>query len=225
MLASILALGLALGGWVPSVARADEATVDKVVLQSGDNSVAIITFDASASIDEAVSGLDPTFDWTDAEFSAGTLTLIDQKAVTIDPRLAASWVDSISLSNTASSPYTQIYCDRSYAFADQNGRFTLQRQCGIGKAPWGYTLSSNLQSIAASPVRESGMSWTKNTIYQPQMSPHTEPASYLFHGAFSVNRDDAVNYADTFTFRHNVGSGGYVKVTVFGAVRFRGAGG
>ena len=127
---------------------------------------------------------------------------------------------------TPGTGYYPIYCNSYDAFADANGRYTIQRACASTSAPWGYRFSAQVQSICVPyTVNERGMKWWKNGAAMPMNAPHSSMGcGYWFHGTYKpVANGSKVDYEDVFTFRHNVGSGGRAVITVVGKLYFRGS--
>ncbi|MEH3067523.1 MAG: hypothetical protein PGN15_05500 [Aeromicrobium erythreum] len=113
--------------------------------------------------------------------------------------------------------YDKLACGTSNSWSDSNGEYTLQHKCGGSTAPWGYRLSSKMRSIAASTVKETGMAWWHNGTKKPTQSPHNVSASYQFHGTYNpVKKNYYIRYQDEFYFRHNIGGGGDVHITIKG---------
>jgi hypothetical protein len=111
----------------------------------------------------------------------------------------------------------RLLCNNYYSWSDSNGTFSLEHKCKGNTAPWGFWLSKKLRSIAAGPVTERGMDWVRNGKKMARQSPHTVPADYVFHGTFSNSPDGTrISYDDLFTFRHNLGPGGTVTLSIAG---------
>jgi hypothetical protein len=115
-----------------------------------------------------------------------------------------------------------IDCNRSYAFGDPNGTYTVQRACSSSVAPWGFKISAPLCGLAISNVTETGMSWTLNGVVKPRQAPHVVGCAYQFHGSYNpVQPPDRVTYSDTFTFRIVAsGSTGTARLHISGTLVF-----
>jgi hypothetical protein len=116
--------------------------------------------------------------------------------------------------------YFTAKCDHYYEFSDYSGTFSYQHGCTASTSPWGYRISSALQSIATGSVHEAGLSWTRNGTVQPRQSPHVESVGYLFHGTFNPLRNgDRLTYDDDFSFPIRVGaSTGTAHIHITGAI-------
>ncbi len=90
----------------------------------------------------------------------------------------------------------------TYYFPDSNGTFTVQNSCLFMTFPWGYKLSSALQSLIISPVDELGMGSRLNGVPRPLQSPHpNESPDHQFHGTFNpVPLFSSLSYSDQFNF-------------------------
>lgn len=221
---ALLILGLgnpAAGAGFSAPLASSGPLIDTVVLD-GQGSQLTLTFDAPVSEDKLMPELSRLLDW-ETESISGTRVQLAERDATSPQVQRDSRSNRPDESTAAAAGYQSIYCGFSYGWSDSQGTFTLQRQCGVNKAPWGYKISPALQSIAASSVNEAGMQWWRNGTYMPQMAPHVAPASYVFHGTFTVKMGDYLDYQDVFTFRHNMGSGGTVRIVIYGQVRFRGS--
>jgi hypothetical protein len=122
----------------------------------------------------------------------------------------------------ASDGYADIYCDTYNAFVDGDGTYSVQRACGVNKAPWGWQMSPQIQDICVDPAVEDGMQWTVNGVTKPRQAPHAATCGYQFHGTYTVSRGDKLTYADRIEFEHNVGGGGYAYIDISGRLQFRG---
>ncbi len=173
-----------------------------------------VTQDGSAT---ATSPIDPIVE-------TGPLAPISRNAKPPTPRSPRSATSAIR-TRRGGSGYHDIYCNSSYAFSDADGTFSVQRACGVQKAPWGFYTSAFIQSICVSMLSEAGMSWLKNGVVQPRNTSHFVPETYLIHGTFNpVARGDLVDYSDDIYFYHNVGGGGEAHLRIFGRLKFRGNG-
>lgn len=227
-------IGLALSVVVCAPALGEESTIEiiRVEATSGD-STASYRLDAPMSrsaAEAAVTGM----------VGPATFT-VDTNALTAVPQEDHSSVEVTKVpsgyrgtdededgtgSTMALAPeYFQVYCDEFYSFRDENAQFTIQRGCGLNRAPWSIRLAEDVQAICVTgTVNEAGLKWTLNGVSKPQQAPHAGvTCGYIFHGRFSgVSRGDGVTYTDTIKFRHNLGPGGTATVTVYGKLRFRG---
>jgi hypothetical protein len=95
-----------------------------------------------------------------------------------------------------------LVCNQLHSFSDTNGKFTFQHACGGSTGPWGYVISASVCSIAATPINELGMTWTRNGTAMPRMAPHpSEPCGYQYHGTYNPEHDfDIIAYNDHHTF-------------------------
>ena len=125
-------------------------------------------------------------------------------------------------SSSSSDGFANLNCNLSYGWLDSNGYYSLQHSCRSSTAPWGYRLSGPVQKIISGTVSESGMKWTRNGVNMGKQSPHlSRPKNYQFHGTYNpVKKNDKISYTDSFTFRHNVDSGGTGVVKINGKWRF-----
>lgn len=116
-----------------------------------------------------------------------------------------------------------MWCWGSLNVPDGNGDFSIQYNCGSPRTlPWGYQISSAVQSIIVSPVSETGLRWWRNSYLAGQNAPHTVPANYNFHGTMNpVWATDNVSYQDYMTFRHDLGGGGTGSITFAGGVNLQ----
>jgi hypothetical protein len=201
----------------------------------GATSTLELRFDHPEDPDALLGELDEEFDWISAEQAADVLTIRTTDPNPKGPSAGTTGSTSprgrtekprrLSPADVGTSATPEdIYCDRSYFFSDSNGRYTVQRACGVQKAPWSFTLSQTLQAICVGLFSEGGMHWTKNGATMPQMSPHLEACSYIFHGTYGVGAGDRVSYTDDFAFRHDLRSGGDARVHIVGYWKFRNSG-
>lgn len=106
----------------------------------------------------------------------------------------------------AEQPNVTIHCNNFTYFDDDNGRYTIQHQCGGNTAPWGFKIAASRCAIAVSLVAEEGMNWTRNGLRQGRQASHLEACDYQFHGNYNPARDgDHITYSDVLTFKVNVG--------------------
>lgn len=125
----------------------------------------------------------------------------------------ASSVSALGMPNGA-----VIACNRFYSFSDTLGTYTLQHACGGTATPWSFRLSGTVQATVVGTVNEPGMQWWVNGVPRPRQAAHPAVSpSYLYHGTYSSTRaGHGVAYADSFSYRHNIGSGGSATVRISG---------
>jgi hypothetical protein len=220
----LLAIVTALAGTAMSISAAaatPQDAIDTVVVDGRDSDLTL-EFDvpvSSAEAREIVTDLPGDESYV---FAMNETTMI---ATSTDPAPSAE-KNGIGSSASASA-IQQIYCGQSYGFGDSNGYYTVQRQCGVKLAPWGYRLSASAQSICVpGTVTESGMNWTKNGATMPRNAAHANyPCGYQFHGTYNpVQAGDTITYSDKLVFRHILGTGGTATVRISGTMKFRGSG-
>lgn len=147
------------------------------------------------------------------EFPHSTVTIVFDEPVdaTTAARLEAQLGSAVSLSavgtpNQVPDPpgatYQVIKCsDGVNYYGIGAGVQTLRFNCPYSNVNWSFFLSANLQAIAVGPVSESGASWFRNGLPQPQNAPHLVAVWYLFHGTFApVHDGDLVSYYDDYVF-------------------------
>lgn len=215
-----------------SAARADDsasAVIRTLVIEShgegASNSSLKLSFDApidtvGAARALASIGADPaSLVVSGSNASAVTETVMTAKSMPSSVPVVRQ-PQQLNALTSGPSGGVNLRCNYYYRWSDGNGTFTLQHACGGTTAPWSFKISSALQAIAASTVRESGMAWSKNGVSMPRQAPHVVAANYLFHGTYDPAPDGShILYQDTFSFRHNVGGGGDALVSINGDFR------
>jgi len=145
-----------------------------------------------------------------------------QKATEIRRALETSVGQSNAVAPMTTGSGT-IWCNGHYWWADNNGRFDIERGCGSSNAPWGLRLSAYAQSIVGGSgyVQELGMDWTRNGVRQGRMAPHTAFKNYQFHGTFNgIANGTVVEYADVIHFPCNLGRGCQATASFYGTLTF-----
>lgn len=152
--------GASIGAASSSTVAVATEDVDTVVLDGSRNpgvglkSTLVLTLDDPAPASQVERDAIETFgNVEEMSESRGTLRL------SAPPLGSANQLRFVSTTHRTPG-YYPIYCDSSYSFADANGRFSIQRQCGSRLVPWGYRLSAEVQSICVDyTVNERGLDW------------------------------------------------------------------
>ncbi|MFF3670705.1 hypothetical protein [Microtetraspora malaysiensis] len=103
----------------------------------------------------------------------------------------------------------RLWCNNKAHHSDSNGQWDIAYQCLSGRkrtVPWGFLIAPAIQATIAANVSEGGMFWWRNNVSMTKNAPHTQPASYTFHGNFNpVGKGDKIHCQDHMTFAMRVG--------------------
>ncbi|MEU5437966.1 hypothetical protein AB0G73_31980 [Streptomyces sp. NPDC020719] len=61
-----------------------------------------------------------------------------------------------------------LKCYDNRSWTDTRGTFMARHNCAYNNINWGYKISSKVQAIISSPVRETGLRWWKNSRHSPR---------------------------------------------------------